>query len=84
MKFLERDRVVPYENSGQEELKGINRIDFEEEKTILCLLLVTDPMQRESAIADDYWNENLKNKTKDSVEIKLQNIEQEYVERISH
>ena len=33
-------------------------------------------MQRESAIADDYWNERLKDGKKDQIDTVLQNIEQ--------
>ena len=36
---------------------------------------VTDAMQRESAIADDYWRYTLKHGKKDQVEVALQNIE---------
>ncbi|CAF0835257.1 unnamed protein product [Adineta steineri] len=36
---------------------------------------ITDAMQRESAIADDYWRYALKNGRKDQVEVALQNIE---------
>jgi hypothetical protein len=38
-------------------------------------MLVTDAMQRESAIADDYWRYTLQNGKKDQVEVALQNIE---------
>ena len=40
-------------------------------------MIVTDMMQRESAIADDYWRDTLKNGKKDQVEVALQNIERE-------
>jgi hypothetical protein len=38
-------------------------------------MIVTDVMQRESAIADDYWRYTLKHGKKDQVEVALQNIE---------
>ncbi len=36
---------------------------------------VTDAMQRESAIADDYWRYTLKHGKRDKVEVAIQNIE---------
>jgi hypothetical protein len=38
-------------------------------------MIVTDAMQRESAIADDYWRYTFKHGKKDQVEVALQNIE---------
>jgi hypothetical protein len=34
-------------------------------------------MQREKAIADDYWRSQLKNARKESLEVTLENIEQQ-------
>ncbi|CAF3203613.1 unnamed protein product [Rotaria sp. Silwood2] len=39
------------------------------------LMIVNDVMQRESAIADDYWSYTLKHGKKDRVEVAIQNIE---------
>ncbi|CAF2809455.1 unnamed protein product [Rotaria sp. Silwood2] len=36
---------------------------------------ISDTMQRESAIADDYWNYIFKHGKKDQVEVAIQNIE---------
>ncbi|UJR27965.1 hypothetical protein I4U23_009223 [Adineta vaga] len=38
---------------------------------------ITDAMQRESAIADDYWRYTLKHGKKDQVQVTLQNLEQQ-------
>jgi hypothetical protein len=51
----------------------IDRI-FIERKSFLHMI-VTDPMQRESAIANDYWSFTLKHGKKDQIEVALQNIE---------
>lgn len=40
------------------------------------VLLVTDVMQRESAIADDYWRYTFQHGKKDQTESSLQNIDQ--------
>jgi hypothetical protein len=37
--------------------------------------IVTDAMQRESAIADDYWQNTLKHGKKDKIEVALQNLD---------
>ncbi len=39
------------------------------------VITATDAMQREAAIADDYWRSTLKNGKKDQIEVALQNIE---------
>lgn len=48
------------------------------EKTIFHGInhLVTDAMQRESAIADDYWHTALQEAKRDPVEIKLHHMEE--------
>ena len=40
-------------------------------------ILVTDSMQRESAIAEDYWRTALKTGRKEAVDVSLQNIERQ-------
>ena len=39
-------------------------------------MTASDAMQRESAIADDYWSYTLTHGKKDQIEVALQNIEQ--------
>lgn len=42
----------------------------------LFVVLVSDAMRRESAIAEDFWSSILKSNTNDRMEITLKNIEQ--------
>ena len=46
-------------------------------KFVCLLMIVTNAMQRESAIADDYWWENLKRGKKNQTEVTLGNIERQ-------
>lgn len=39
-------------------------------------IIVTDLMQRESAIADDYWRDTLKHGKQEQIDVALRNIEQ--------
>ena len=48
-----------------------------DEANDLLWLLVTDAMQRESAIADDYWRETFQNGKKDQTEVSLKQIERQ-------
>lgn len=52
-----------------------NRIDLRRKTNDLIALLVTDAMQRESAIADDYWRYTFQHEKKDRTEVSLQNID---------
>ncbi|CAF4811452.1 unnamed protein product, partial [Rotaria sp. Silwood1] len=53
---------------------AMNSIDSNE-KNVQEEFKITDAMQRESAIADDYWSYTLKHGKKDQVEVALEKIE---------
>ncbi|CAF1583060.1 unnamed protein product, partial [Adineta steineri] len=54
----------------------IERIAIEQNSIQEDEFKITDAMQRESAIADDYWRYTLKYRKKDQMEIALHDIEQ--------
>ncbi|CAF1526665.1 unnamed protein product, partial [Adineta steineri] len=54
----------------------IERIAIEQNSIQEDEFKITDAMQRESAIADDYWRYTLKYRKKDQIEIALHDIEQ--------
>jgi hypothetical protein len=68
--------IETYEKSIHEEFKSKKLlIVFSKICFLFSLMIVTDAMQRESAIADDYWRYTFKHGKKDQVEVALQNIE---------
>jgi hypothetical protein len=67
--------VKTIENQLHQQFKS-NSIDFEFSLLVECLYVVTDAMRRESAIANDFWDETLSRNVNDQVEVTLKNIEQ--------
>ncbi|CAF4063885.1 unnamed protein product [Rotaria magnacalcarata] len=55
-------------------------ISRHKETSFLFAIIVSDAMQRESAIADDYWSYTLQHGKKDQVEVALQNIERKLID----
>lgn len=60
-------------NEGFQSRNHCKEIDNDE--NIVMMVIVTDIMQRESAIADDYWRETFQSGKKDPTEISLKSIE---------
>lgn len=50
----------------------------------MLFVLVTDTMQRESAIADDFWRHMFKYPKKNRIDVMLENIERKYEETKSN